>query len=376
MLLEVELKNETTDRMLVFRNEDNFFSCFEESAWENQNGDLVYRFTASEYVSKFNVLNMPEYSDYTFSVTFSYDGEKLSDINFAYSESPYSSKIQSVSIQSYDFANNVSVSNSADKLSEELYKIYLEEIAAGITYPVHPEKPKLPESSEEKDQSEDIGTDIGMLDYLPFAVSELFLLEGEGSFETKTGFMVISNDSDNEIKKLFPNEYFSDLLQKLDNGDNEEKWAIVWVKGRARISDYKAYPRNDKDISLNFEYVLFENSDIFSVFAFEVDEKYGLASVDFNQVSYSTTVRATFTTENKYDYLDGNEREDEYTINLQDNLTYSLYKNDELVYMGEYKVSEGYVVLCTENDVFYNEVSPISTFVYKLDGLNRIFMLK
>ena len=370
MLLGVKFNNGTTDNMIVFKNGEKYFSCLEESFDEKENGDKAYKFTASKYVSNFSIVKMPELSDYSFSVFFSYDEKGLLAISFEYIEKAENVSNQAVLMDSYDFANNISVSNSAFGLSEELYKIYLENVAAGTVEPILPEKPKLPENSKEPDQSEDIGT----LDYLPFAVADLFLLEGEGHFDTDTGFSVISKDSKNTllIQKLFPNEQFFDLLQKLDE---EQKWAVIWVKGRARISDYKARLQQKDEISLSFEYVVFEESDIYTLFAFELLEDYALTSVDFNPVSYSTTVRATFTTDNEYDYIDENTSEDEYIINLHDNVTYALYKNDILIYTGEYKVSYGYVVLCTENDVFYNEISPVSTFVYEIDGRKRIFKL-
>ena len=124
MLLGVKFNNGTTDNMIVFKNGEKYFSCLEESFDKKENGDKAYKFTASKYVSNFSIVKMPELSDYSFSVFFSYDEKGLLAISFEYIEKADNALNQAVLMDSYDFANNISVSNSAFCLNEELYKIY------------------------------------------------------------------------------------------------------------------------------------------------------------------------------------------------------------------------------------------------------------
>jgi hypothetical protein len=134
------------------------------------------------------------------------------------------------------------------------------------------------------------------------------------------------------------------------------------VKGNARHSQ-SSYEFVGGETVIFLEYVPFAgDADEYTVFVFELYNK-SVSDVKFVESNYSSTLCASFTTENEYDYISGGAYEDEYQINLCENGMYVLYKNGLEIYSNGYKYTEGYMVLISEDDAHYNEMSPVSTFV-------------
>ena len=357
MILDVEIENAGKDTMLVFKNGDNYFSCFLED-FSNSNGSEIYTFSPSKYISNFSIVKMPELSEFTFSVEFRNENNSLSKIFFEGFESHEAVINQNVSLDSLSYAENVNVSNTVFGLTEELYRIYLDEVISGIKSPILPDAPKLPESSEKH--------------IVESCLNSCYRCNG--NFETETGYLLISKETNQKslAKQLFPDESFAEIL---DSFPEERSLAVLWVKGKA-IHSYSEYLVSSNGYTVKLEYVCFADSDEYTVFLFELYSDI-LEAVKFEKVEYSTSLLASFTTENEYDYLSdhGIENEDEYLLNLYADGTYRLYKGDYVVFSAEYKVSEGFVCLNVTNDTLYLELSNVATFVFKIDGWNRIFML-
>jgi hypothetical protein len=295
----------------------------------------------------------------------------VSDISFVEEYVSNYSYENYVSLKTYNFTNNLNISNTVKGLNEELYKLYLEDVAAGVTKPIMPEKPVVPETSDTSDSHTDFTQQI--------AFSGFFTGEGgwinDPNF-SEYGHEVISSGSENisHLKEMFLND---DFCQFVDNVPNDISYLVVWIRGEVRHSYSEWCFDESGNVIFTLDYVLFKYSDEYTVFLFELESFKSVEKVILNAVEYSTTLTATFTTDNEYDYIDINNKvdEDEYIINLHSNMFYRLYKNDVLIYEGEYKVSFGCVCLCVPDDTFYLELSPEATFVYKLEGRNRIFKL-
>lgn len=363
MILDVEIDNGIDEKMIVFKNGKSYFSCLMDGFELKDNGNKIFRFTSSKYVSNFSIVKAPAYNMYDFTVTFEYNGDNISEIDFE----TENKKAEFIS-DTYTFANNVNVSNTAFGLNENLYKNYLEEVISGVTPPILPELPKLPIVSQPPESSDEVKEN-----YSNVGLEGFFIVEG--TLETPTGYISFSPKDENAtiLKTNFDND---ELCKYVDSLPEDENFVAVWIKGKARISESKI-SYGEKGAKLQFDYVLFSKSEEYSIFFFAVENNTSSVEVELCPVDYSISVVATFTTENKYDYLDdyGTENEDEYIINLCENETYMLYKNDVLIYSNCYKVSSGYVCLVTDGDTHYLEVSPVATFVYKIDGRNRIFEL-
>ncbi len=363
MILDVEIENAGKDTMIVFKNGERYFSCFLETLTSNSNKDSFYRFNASKYISKFSIVKMPSLSEYYFDVSFlkNAGSDELTVTGINFSAPSYDNFVfnQSVSLDTYNFASNVSISNTAYDLDEELYKIYLEEVAAGVTKPILPEIPNIPDNSNDSYSEVKIDASLNGV------------FSGEGSFDDSFGYYTFKGKSE-EIAKLktqFPDD---DFVSFADSIPEDMNYVVAWIKGDARLSDYRFVNVGAYRV-LELEYILFGSPNSYTVFVFELAGDFEVNEVKFPPTDYSTTVEATFTTENEYDNTD--ETDDEYIINLGQNAMYQLYKNEQLIYECGYKVSGGYVCLCTDNNVFYLELSNESTFVYELDGVNRIFKL-
>ncbi len=371
MILDVEFDGVEKDTMIVFKNGERYFSCLLDTYTSTENGGKHYRFSAGKYVSNFSIVKMPEFNDYNFTVEFVYNDNNISEIIFAEYSDDAEFVTNQISIDTYNFANNVSVSNTAFGLNEELYKIYLEDVAAGVKPPVLPEKPILPDTSETSEPPMDFHIESSFVG----------LFEGEGGWGedpnfSEYGHEVVSLGSEKllYLKEMFPND---DFCQFVEDISGDVSYLVVWVKGKARHSYSEWQIDEVGNLIFNFDYVLFKNSDDYTVFLFELIAPQSIEKVILNMVDYSTTLTATFTTDNEYDYIDIHNKtdEDEYIINLFSTALYRIYKNEILIYEGEYKVSSGYVCLCVPDDTLYLELSPEATFVYQLEGRNRIFKL-
>jgi len=360
MILDVEIENAGKDTMIVFKNGERYFSCFLENFESNSNKDSFYRFSASKYISKFSIVKMSSLDKYYFDVSFIKNADNfvaINEINFSMSGYDDLGINQNVSLDNYNFASDVSISNTAYDLNEELYKIYLEEVAAGVTKPIMPEMPNIPDNSN--DSYSDVKIDASLNG----------IFSGEGHFDDSFGYYTFSGKSEEltKLKTQFPDDDFVSFLENIPENMN---YVVAWKKGDVRLSDYRFVNMGAYRI-LELECVSFGNSNSYTVFLFELAGDFEVNEVKFPPTDYSITVEATFTTENEFDPHET----DEYIINLGKNATYQLYKNEQLIYECEYKVSGGYVCLCTHNDVFYLELSDEATFVYELDGVNRVFKL-
>lgn len=357
MILGIEIENVGADTLIVFKNGEHYFSAFLDDFSES-NKSQIYRFSASKYISNFSIVKMPELSAFTFTVEFIKENDSISKIFFESYENDETVINKNVSLDSFSYAENVTVSNTAFGLTEELYEIYIKDVMAGIKSPILPDAPKLPESSEKH--------------IVESCLNSCY--RGNGNFETETGYLLISKENNQKslAKQLFPNESFAEIL---DSFPEEISLAVLWVKGKA-IHSYSEYIVSSNGYTVKLEYVCFADSDEYTVFLFELYSDM-LEAVKFEKVEYSTSLLASFTTENEYDYLSdhGVENEDEYLLNLYADGTYRLYKGDYLVFSAEYKVSEGFVCLNVINDTLYLELSNVATFVFKIDGWNRIFKL-
>ncbi len=365
MILGVEIKNCSDNTMIVFKNGDKYFSCLLNYYDLSENGDKTYCFTASKCVSQFSIVKIPALENNTFTVNFQYNDDILSEIFFSINENSFQSEndekiiTSNVPLYTHNFANNFTITNTAFGLDEELYKIYMSDVMAGIISPIMPDIPELPTDSTDDN-------------HITSCLNSTY--EGKGNFDEDNGFMCIFGGETQaaSLDRLFPNEELSNIIK---NSPSEITYALVWIKGKVKHSDSK-YIISENGVTISLDYVKFTESENYTVLLFELYERCFL-DVDFNSVDYSTSLLAYFTTDNEYDYLDvyGIENEDEFYINLYDNGTYKIYKNDSLIYSNEYKYSENYLCLIKENDTLYLEISPIATFVCEFDGMKRIFKL-
>lgn len=371
MVLGVDIEGCDSDYMIVFKNGDRYFSCLIESFSNIENKYNSYLFSASKYVSNFNIVKDEELSSFTFKVNFIYNNGSVSDISFVEEYVSNYSYENYVSLKTYNFTNNLNISNTVMGLNEELYKLYLEDVAAGVIAPIMPEKPVIPETSESSDSP------IGYHHEIPF----FGCFKGEGGWINDPNFSeygheIVSSETESisYLKEMFP---YDDFCQFIDNKPNYISYLVVWIRGDVAHSYSEWCLDESGNVIFTFDYVQFKYSDKYTVFLFEIEASNNVEKVILNSVDYSTTLTATFTTDNEYDYIDINNKtdEDEYIINLHSNMIYKLYKNGVLVYEGEYKFSSGFVCLCVPDDTYYLELSSEATFVYKLEGRNRIFKL-
>ena len=365
MILDVVFDGKINETMIVFKNGERYYSCLLDELTIDDSGVKNYVFTASSYVSNFYIVKMPELDIYNFSVKYSEYSSRYPQITFKFSDSVSFY----VSSETYNNTKNVFVTNSAYGLTEELYDIYIKEVLAGEKEPELPEKPIIPvepDTSEDNPSSETIIVNVAFngsyTDKAYFTGENGYMLFGGGSAEMET------------LKEKMPN---GELARQLDSIPAEMTYVAVWVKGTARFSEHQFFARGATVLEINFNYMIFKESedDEYTLFLFELWEGAEISKIDivyFNEVDYTTTITATFSTENEYDYSN----DDEYTINFTKDALYYLYKNGVLIYKCEYKISAGYVVLCTDYDTYYLELSPVKTFVYEIDGRNRIFMIE
>lgn len=362
MILDVEFENNVDDIMIVFKNGNNFFSCFLVS-FENNSSKKEYVFSPSKFASNYNVIKNISFENNTFKVVFNNDSEAVSEIFFNEINNSVSFE-GNIPLQTYNYVNNIKVSNTVSSLNSDLYDIYIKEFPNGET--------SLPPEKIETLEKPNVPEDFEHVSHIVNVPCTAFF-QGDGKFLGDIGYEILTDDNKNSVEEIFPNDDFSQFCKSLS--ENKE-YVVVWIRGNARHSSSE-FIFGGGYVELSFEYVLFQDYTTFngySVFVFEKDKlSFEISKVVVNAVEYSTTVTAVFTTDNEYDY--GIKNEDEYEIYTFSNSMYQLYKNGELIYENEYKVSYGYICLVIDNDVLYLELSPYASFVYPMDDFNRIFKL-
>ncbi len=339
MVLKVEIEGVGVEFMLVVKNGDRFYSCLSSGYERYENGIETFYFSASKYVSYFSIVKQPDLEKYFFELNLS---DYASEILFKTSEGAYATANPSTFAKIDEMDPQVF---TAMGLDEKMYKIYLEEVAAGI---IEPEMPNIPTTP---------------VDGTPLLVEspDIFVFEGVGSFAEHNGFYSFTKTTEEyeTLKSLFAND---EMFQMIESFPQDSSFTAVYLKGRARTSHHKLTAM-DGGFLLQMDYVQFDNTaETYTVFLLP----YALKSVELYETEYSNATVATFSTNNDLDT-----GETEMVINLSNDATYFLYENGILVYESEYKISEGMICLVVPNDTLYIELQPNATFTLN----NRIFKL-
>ncbi len=372
MILNVSFDNVVSETMIVFKNEKDYFSCLLDTYSKNEKGDRIYIFKPTRVVQDFNIVNEPELSGYSFTVTF-VNTDDIPQINFSYKEyGKEGTYTLYVSEHTYNTAKNVTVSNSVASLNDALYKIYVEEVASGTNPSELPEKPQTPEIPQlpATQHGEEIRPEI--LTYEKMA-------EFKEVFGTESGYAIVNKGTEGYdlLKKAYNNDELEELLTYMDYYPEGSTFIVAWVKGVASFSKEKFY-LDDKTLVGNLEYVVFSESPRYTIklysFIYEVEE---IEKITFKQVEYSVSATTSFTTINEHDSLGmfGIENEDEFQINLLLNGRYELYKNNDKIYESQYQISQGFISFNTDEGKIYTEIYPDNTFVLELEGWKRVFSL-